>query len=207
MAKYNNRQMAAIDDWHLWNEVTRSISPLTSKSIIAAAKARIKADKGVKTSDLVNLSGKKPPRFNPPGAGKKVKPGWSPSVAPIHQLPGELFIPALEPKMHRKLRRGRMPIDARIDLHGMRQDEARRALGRFIEARIARGERTILVITGKGLKKTGLGSIEQRGVLRHMLPLWLKEPALAPFIAGLEVSAPQHGGEGAYYVRLKRLKS
>ncbi|MCF6302619.1 MAG: Smr/MutS family protein, partial [Devosiaceae bacterium] len=67
-------------------------------------------------------------------------------------------------------------------------------------------DRTLLIITGKGLKKTGFGQIEQRGVLRHMLPVWLKEPQLAPLIAGFETSARHHGGEGAYYVRLKRAR-
>lgn len=100
--------------------------------------------------------------------------------------------------------RGQLPIDATIDLHGLRQAEAHAALCRFIAARHRRGDRTVLVITGKGLKKMGYGAIEQRGVLRTMLPIWLTEPALNFMVAGWEVSAQSHGGEGAYYVRLKR---
>jgi len=206
MAKHKNRQLPALDDWYLWNEVTRSVSPLTSKSMIAAARSKIRAQQqGEKLQPLI-ASDIKSDSFALKRSGSKTKAGWSLSVAPIHQPPAEPFIPTLEPKLHRKLRRGQMPIDARIDLHGMRQDEARSALERFIDARVKRGDRTVLVITGKGLKKTGFGAIEQRGVLRHMLPLWLKEPALAPHIAGWEVSAPHHGGAGAYYVRLKRQK-
>ncbi len=206
MAKHKNRQLPALDDWYLWNEVTRSVSPLTSRSMIAAARVKIKAEQqGEKLQPLIT-SDTKSDRFVLKRSNKKPKAGWSLSVAPIHQPPAEPFIPALEPKVHRKLRRGQMSIDARIDLHGMRQDEARSALVRFIDARLRHGDRTVLVITGKGLKKTGFGVIQQRGVLRHMLPRWLREPALAPFIAGWEVSSPRHGGEGAYYVRLKRGK-
>lgn len=140
------------------------------------------------------------------GEGRKI---WSPSATPIHHPPGKSSprAPAdqiIEPRMHRRLMRGQLPIDGTIDLHGLRQSEAHAALCRFIAARYARGDRTILVITGKGLKKTGYGSIEQRGVLRTMLPIWLSEPALSPMIAGWDVSAQSHGGEGAYYVRLKR---
>ncbi len=106
--------------------------------------------------------------------------------------------------MHKRLRRGQLPIEARLDLHGLHQDQARRELLAFIQTRAGRGDRTILVITGKGLKKTGYGALAERGVLRHMLPRWLNEPDIKPLIAGWEISARCHGGEGAFYVRLKR---
>jgi DNA-nicking Smr family endonuclease len=107
--------------------------------------------------------------------------------------------------MRQRLMRGQIEIDGTIDLHGMRQAEARAALQRFVLARAARGDRTILVITGKGLKKIDDTTIVERGVLRSMLPIWLSEPTLAPLIAGWDVSAQGHGGEGAYYVRLRRV--
>jgi DNA-nicking Smr family endonuclease len=73
-----------------------------------------------------------------------------------------------------------------------------------VPARVARGDRTLLVITGKGLKKTDDLQILDRGVLRAMLPVWLAEPALAPLIAGWDAAAQEHGGDGAFYVRLRR---
>lgn len=106
--------------------------------------------------------------------------------------------------MRRRLVRGRIPIDATLDLHGMRQTEAHKALVRFVTARAARGDRTVLVITGKGVGKRGeTGEITQRGVLRSMLPRWLAEPGLRPFVAGFEAAAQEHGGGGAFYVRLR----
>jgi DNA-nicking Smr family endonuclease len=107
--------------------------------------------------------------------------------------------------MKKRLQRGRLEIDGTIDLHGMRQVEARAALGRFIHARVARGDRTILVITGKGLKKLerDAATIVEAGVLRTMLPIWLSEPGLAPLVAGWDAAAQHHGGDGAFYVRLR----
>ena len=88
----------------------------------------------------------------------------------------------------------------------MRQDEAYAALTRFLAARLARGDRTVLVITGKGLKKVNGDptSIVERGVLRTMLPIWLSSPELIPLVAGWDQAAQAHGGEGAWYVRLRR---
>jgi DNA-nicking Smr family endonuclease len=106
--------------------------------------------------------------------------------------------------MKRRLVRGQIDIDGTIDLHGMRQEEARGALQRFVVARVARGDRTLLVITGKGLKKSDDMQVLDRGVLRAMLPIWLSQPTLAPLIAGWDVAAQGHGGEGAFYVRLRR---
>jgi len=206
MAKRKNPLFPALDDWHLWSEVTRSVSPLSSAALLAAARAGFALEREPQERQVSKAGAKKARSLKPGRAGNKAVPVWSPASSPVHQAPTESFVPGIEPRLHRKLRRGLTPIDAKIDLHGMRQEEARSALHRFVAARLARGDRTVLVITGKGLKKTGFGAIEQRGVLRHMLALWLCEPALAPHIAGYRVSAPRHGGEGAYYVRLKRPK-
>ena len=212
MGKFNTNgpkaKAKSLPDWHLWSEVTRSISPLPR---------RIKLGRKPKspTANEQKLSGAELSqqrhqqalldRKNPTNS----KVSWSPGASLGHQgsythFSDRFELPELDPKIHRKVRRGHISIDGTIDLHGLHQNEARSALYRFIEARLAYGDRTLLVITGKGMKKTGFGQLEQRGVLRHMLPLWLKEPALAPLIAGFEMSARQHGGEGAYYVRLRR---
>jgi DNA-nicking Smr family endonuclease len=121
-------------------------------------------------------------------------------------MPGRQEPGVIEPRLRQKLGRGRIAIDGRLDLHGMRQDEAYAALTRFLAARLARGDRTVLVITGKGLKKVNGDptSIVERGVLRTMLPIWLSSPELIPLVAGWDQAAQAHGGEGAWYVRLRR---
>lgn len=182
-----------LPDWHLWAEVADTISPLHPRRLKAVLKL---------SQEPLPL-----PQVPPPPRQKPVKlPPSMPSYTPSGK-PGRPAGQVIEPKLRRKLGRGQVEIDGTIDLHGMRQAEAHAALSRFIHARVARGDRSLLVITGKGLKKVDgdASVIIERGVLRSMLPIWLSEPSLAPFIAGWDVSAQGHGGEGAYYVRLRRL--
>ena len=200
----------SLTDWHLWREVTRSVSPLVRKTSLNK-KLLERSNAPVKLSPAEQSQNRHLEALEKRKSKISLKSSWSPVSTPahrgnFHRLSDQPHLPMMGAKLHRKVRRGQMPIDATIDLHGLHQNEARSALYRFIEARMAQGDRILLIITGKGIKKIGFGQLEQRGVLRHMLPLWLKEPALAPFIAGFETSARQHGGEGAYYVRLKRGK-
>jgi len=182
-----------LPDWHLWTEVARTISPLHSK----------------RPKPLLSMAAEGPlpvPDSAPPKPRRMRQlppmPSYQSDGRPRQQHPGQV----IEPRMRQRLGRGQIAIDGTIDLHGMRQAEAHAALGRFIHARSARGDRTLLVITGKGLKKVNgdAATIVERGVLRSMLPIWLSEPSLAPLVAGWDVSAQAHGGEGAYYVRLRR---
>ena len=83
-----------------------------------------------------------------------------------------------------------------LDLHGLDQDRARAALGRFLRQAQAEGERAVLVVTGKGSRGDG--------VLRRSAPDWLSDPALRGVVAGWSQAHRRHGGEGAIYVALKR---
>src|SRR5690606_1842046 len=114
----------------------------------------------------------------------------------------------VDPAIRKKVGRGKIEIDGRIDLHGMTQAEARAALHRFIQARFGRGDRTVLVITGKGARTDNdyIAAMTERGVLRTMLPIWLSEPTLSPMVSGWSGAARGHGGEGAWYVRLRRAR-
>ncbi len=111
----------------------------------------------------------------------------------------------LERRLRQRLSRGAHPIDAVIDLHGMRQTEAHEALRRFVYAAQRQGASVILVVTGKGasgVQDTGSG--EERGVLRRTVPHWLRMPDLRPCVIGFEPAAQHHGGSGALYVRIRR---
>lgn len=94
----------------------------------------------------------------------------------------------------KRVRRGKLEIDCSLDLHGHTQETGRSALRRFVQAAHARGDRTLIVITGAG--RAG------QGVLKQRLPDWLAE--LRPIIAGYAQAHRQHGGAGAFYVFLKR---
>lgn len=97
-----------------------------------------------------------------------------------------------------RFRKGKTTIDATLDLHGMTREQAHYALSSFIHAQYTLGSRCLLVITGKGYRGEG------QGVLRELLPHWLDEPSLRPFILALDVAKPPHGGSGAFYVLLRR---
>jgi len=110
-------------------------------------------------------------------------------------------------KAARKLRQGQIEIEARIDLHGMRQHEAHAALRRFLMSCFGRGLRWVLVITGKGAPQRardpeGFG-VSERGVLRKNVPMWLSEPELRAVVVSFTTAAIPHGGEGALYVQLR----
>lgn len=105
----------------------------------------------------------------------------------------------------RKVRRGKLEIDGRIDLHGMSQAEAERALTRFLAAVAARGGRCALVVTGKGRLADPHDDFltPPAGVIRRRLPEWLAAPHVRPLVAGFAPAHPKHGGAGAFYVLLR----
>lgn len=106
---------------------------------------------------------------------------------------------------YRKLMRGKLKPDGRIDLHGMTLAEAHPALIRFIFSAYERGHRLVLVITGKGKDRDSSDPIPiRRGVLRHQVPGWLHAPPLGALVMDIRESHQRHGGGGAYYVYLKR---
>ncbi len=101
--------------------------------------------------------------------------------------------------MKRGVARGKEPIDARLDLHGLTQSEAHAALLRFLRNAHARDARLVLVITGKG--RGG-----EPGVLRRQVPHWLGLPEFRALVVGFEDAHIAHGGEGALYVRVRRTR-
>ena len=161
------------------------------------------------------------PEIHAPGrAGKKPKPP-EPSPRPPRPMPAPASppgpppglpkepelrhgaAPGLEKRTKTRMRRGQMDIEATLDLHGMTQAEAHRALGAFLHGSQSAGRRTVRVITGKG---GGKDSGSGRGVLRDAVPRWLNEGPNRRMIRGFSHAAPKDGGQGALYVLLKRLR-
>lgn len=111
----------------------------------------------------------------------------------------------MDRKTFAKMRKGRLDPEGRIDLHGMTLSQAHPALIRFIMASHAQGKRLVLVITGKGRESPEDGPIPlRRGVLRHQVPHWLHEPPLGSMVLQVTPANRKHGGDGAYYVYLRR---
>lgn len=107
--------------------------------------------------------------------------------------------PGLDKRTAQRLRRGQLAVEAKLDLHGLTQDQAHRALADFLVSAQGAGKRCVLVVTGKGLTPRG-----DSGVLRAMLPRWLNTPPLRERVLALQAAQPRHGGTGAFYVLLKR---
>jgi DNA-nicking Smr family endonuclease len=133
-------------------------------------------------------------------------------AAPLLPPPAAPPLSDLDRRKARKIGTGKVEIDGRIDLHGMRQAEAHAALRRFLMRAYAEGRRWLLIITGKGapLRRgeddEGLVGVrpDERGVLKRNVPRWLAEPELRAIVVGFTTAAIRHGGEGALYVQLRR---
>ena len=137
---------------------------------------------------------------------RTVKPAPSQAQGPA-QLPG------VDRRKARRIASGMIEIEARLDLHGLTQSDAHSRLIGFLQGAAARGMRTVLVITGKGggRRQPSPGSAwwetDEVGILRRAMPRWLAEPPLRAVVLGCEPASPRHGGEGAFYVLLRRRKA
>jgi len=143
-----------------------------------------------------------------PPAQQKIEPARRPRTArPAPVAVPETAKPVLTPgavigvdrRLADRLKRGRLPIDATLDLHGLTQNEAHAAVQGFIARSAERGRRTLLIVTGKGRR-------DGAGVLKSALPRWLNEAPLREDILALAEARPEHGGSGAFYVLLRRRK-
>jgi DNA-nicking Smr family endonuclease len=170
----------------LWESVAKQTKPLRKKSRAA------KVDVVLSDAEAVTVA----------------KPAVSPrphSTAKSSQAPKPLppAAPPLAPLGRRErsqLSRGRKEIDARLDLHGMTQTRAHRALAGFLQRAHSEGLTFVLIITGKGK----MGAESERGVLRRQVPQWLSLPEFRSLVVGFEEAHIVHGGEGALYVRIRR---
>ena len=158
------------DDSSLWSHAVRGITP---------------------------LRGRAPPVSPPP-----VSPPLSPPDPPLAKTaappPGLDRFAGIDRANAERLKRGLHQIEARLDLHGMTQGEAHRALAGFVAASGVAGRRCLLVITGRGLGPNG------PGVLKSAVPRWLAEAELRQQILAIAPAQPRHGGGGALYVLLRR---
>ena len=191
-------------DRQLWQRVASTVAPISSKSANRFTpetdkppKARQQAlaseqphQPGTDLTPLKNLksgllgSGSRDVAQQPSPAVQRAMPVWDVEGADT---------PDVDRRTAQKLRRGQLPIDARIDLHGDRQHQAQQRLTRFILASHSAGHRCVLVITGKGA-----------GVLKSHVPGWLKRAPLSGLVLALAEARPVDGGSGAFYVLLRR---
>ncbi len=196
MQRSSRRGPDIVPDFGLWDEVRKTAAPLRHRKPKAAAVAG-------------------PPREVPPARAAKASVSNPAALAmrplqPVFQAPG---LTGLDRRTAQKLTRGKVAIDAKIDLHGLGVEEARHHLLQFLATARLRGHRTILVITGKGASpyagatlhgRTHFDVPERQGRLRRRLPQWIAEQEFGQHVTGFQPAHPRHGGGGAFYVRLRR---
>jgi DNA-nicking Smr family endonuclease len=182
----SRRRQVSEEERALWRSVTRSVSPLRRHRKEAAP-----ADDHAEPKPKPRPTS--PPR--PVAAAQKVAPKSTPT-------PKEPSLAPLDRRAKQKLARGTQAIDAKIDLHGRTQSEAHAALLRFLHRAQANGAKTALVITGKGGNRDS-----ERGVLKRQVPMWLALPEFRGLVVGFGSAAIGHGGEGALYVRVRRIRA
>lgn len=173
----------AEDERALWRLVTRTVAPLRRATRLEPEEPR----------ESLPPEPPQRPTKSAPAIDAKQRQTAKPPLAPFDR------------RLKQRLSRGSEMIDARIDLHGLTQNEAHAALTRFLARAQDSGARTVLVITGKGGAERD--ALAERGVLRRQVPLWLKLPELRAIVLGFETAHASHGGEGALYVRLRRSRS
>jgi DNA-nicking Smr family endonuclease len=169
----------------LWESVAKQTRPLRKKPRMAKAALHSEVPVAAKPAAA-------PPRTSH-AKPVQAKPDLPPSPPPLAPL-GR--------RERSQLSRGRKEIDARLDLHGMTQTRAHRVLSDFLHRAHADGLTFVLVITGKGK----MGPESERGVLRRQVPQWLSLPEFRTLVVGFEEAHIGHGGAGALYVRIRRMR-
>ncbi|MGH6826290.1 Smr/MutS family protein [Methyloceanibacter sp.] len=157
-----------------------------------------------------NTAAPKPRKIAAPVAKAKLPQGPRPIKPALRSAPKPSHVPRAEPldrQISRQLDKGRLEVEARLDLHGLRQRDAHAQLRRFLKTAQARGLRHVLVITGKGVDQAASKSFyqeDERGVLRNAVPHWLADPEFAALVVSFSQAPRRLGGGGALYVRLRR---
>ena len=174
----------------LWNYAVRDTAPLRPTAVRGAPDPRSPFMQALQKKSQAG------PRSIIPLAGSELRPK-------MNNKP----LSALDRRTSQKLRSGRIPIDATLDLHGFRQAEAHSRLIRFIEQGQRQGFKCVLVITGKGgpgASDPPRGPERTRGVLRTALPQWLQTAPLDRYVVKYQAAHIRHGGAGAYYLFLRK---
>jgi DNA-nicking Smr family endonuclease len=183
-------------DFDLWLETAKTIKPLRHRA-----------------------SRTPPVLSSPKPASEAKRPLATPSVPHAHAPSPTLKVPphitGFDRRTAQKLTRGQVEIERRLDLHGTGIEMSRVRLLQFLREAQVQGARTVLVITGKGDSPYSRHTLhgadhfhapERAGRLRRLVPEWLHEAEFRTFVTGFQPAHPKHGGGGAFYVKVRRLR-
>ncbi len=187
----------------LWRTVSKTVRPLEGRESLYSQhlEAFFKENEEEFSSSINKKPTKKPPVFVKPT--KTPMPTSQKPTKPAMKLDLLGFLehgdsPGVDKRTALRLKKGRMQVDARIDLHGHSVEAAHRRLNSFVLSSSKAGYRCVLVVTGKGDK--GMG------VIKQSVPNWLNDIPLRGKILSFTHAQPNDGGQGALYVLLKRTR-
>ena len=183
-----------LEERELWEKVAKTATPMRSADLLSTHRL-------VLPKSLEAPSALTPPKITDFKIGAKSQPKQATAyIDPVSKLHLKM-----DAKAYGKLTRGKLNPEARLDLHGMTISEAYPVLQNFILRSAQLQRRLVLVITGKGKPKSDRGLIPERhGVLRHNVPLWLRQAPLVNVILETTLAHQRHGGGGALYIYLRR---
>jgi DNA-nicking Smr family endonuclease len=193
-AKRHRERVPTATEQQLWDQMTRDVTPLTT--------SRDRTPVDVPNLEPVpdDSTDAAPASMQPVSKRRSVETGQTPAK-PKPAGPAPLAVDetaGVDRRTADRLKRGRLDIDARLDLHGMTRAGAQDALMVFLDRAQARDCRCVLVITGKGRRG------DESGVLRSEVPRWLNMPHVRGKVVAVTQAQPRHGGGGAFYVLLRR---
>lgn len=112
----------------------------------------------------------------------------------------------IDGSLAKRFRRCELPIEAKLDLHGKKENEAFAAVEEFIRSAYLQNKRCVIIITGKGLNPDEQDIFSTRGKLKERTPQWLNSAELRPLILGFIHPNERLGGSGALYILLRKKK-
>ncbi len=116
-------------------------------------------------------------------------------------------VSSLDGRLAERFRKGKIETAARLDLHGFTVDEAFFKVRDFILSSYSAGARSVIIVTGKGrLAIDEAGFVHKTGKLRVQLPNWLNHTDIRPYVLSFTEAMAKDGGEGAFYIYLKKRK-
>lgn len=190
MPKDDDERKLSKEELILWKYVSDSVTPLDGKKVIIPEEDEevdiVEDEKGEKIFKEIFES-------------NKIDKKTTPKTNLPYKRPGQTQ--GIDKKTAKKLKSGKLDIQAYLDLHGMNKNQAFVALNNFINSCYNNNKRCLLVITGKGFKNKN-----HEGILYNKVPRWLNEPSMIDKILIFSRAKPCHGGQGALYVMLKKNK-
>ena len=175
------------DDRILWEKVTQGVIRMNSQPAFQTPKQRVGPKTGPQKTSFTDRS-------------QSAQTGQAKAKAsPDKKMPADFRLgetSGIDRTSARRMQRGQVLIEARLDLHGLSQEQAQKEVKAFIGSAVQKNFRYVLIITGKGR--------DGHGILRERVPEWLKDAPLCYHLNAISFAQPKDGGKGALYIRLKR---